>query len=204
VNILAIGAHPGDIEFGAGGTLVKYAQKGHGVHLLVMTDGERGGEPAEKRREQEAAAKALGAQQLFWGGYQDTELAVDRALIAKLESVVHRVRPDLIIGPSGEDTHQDRRSLATAVLSGSHATRNVLCYEGPTTANFTPSVYVDINAVLDRKLEALRAHAWPVRAGVEPVDVVELARAAAQFRGVQGRVRNAEGFVPLRLFINVD
>jgi LmbE family N-acetylglucosaminyl deacetylase len=205
VNILAIGAHPDDIEFGCGGTLIKYAQKGHGVHLLVMTDGERGGEPAEKRREQEAAAKALGAQQLFWGGYHETELALDRVVIQKLESVLHRVRPDLIIGPFGDDTHPDRRNLAAAVTSASRSTRNVLFYEGPTTANFTPSVYVDITAVLDRKLEALRAHAsHGLRTGVEQVDSLELARAAAHFRGVQGRVRNAEGFMPLRLFINVD
>ncbi len=205
MNILAIGAHPDDIEFGCGGTLIKYAQKGHGIHLLVMTDGARGGDPAERRREQEAAAKVLGAQQLFWGGYQDTELGLDRALIQKVESVLHRIRPDLIIGPFGDDTHQDHRNLSASVMTASRYTRNVLFYEGPTTANFTPSVYVDINAALERKLDALRAHASQVgRTGVEHLDILDLAQAAAHFRGVQGRVRNAEGFVPLRLFINVD
>ncbi len=205
MNILAIGAHPDDIEFGCGGTLIKYALKGHGVLLLVMTDGGRGGDPAERRREQEAAAKILGAQQLFWGGYQDTEVPLDRALIQKVESVLHRIRPDLIIAPFGDDTHQDHRHLSTSVVTASRYTRNVLFYEGPTTANFTPSVFVDINAVLERKLDALRAHASQVvRTGVEHLSITDLAQAAAHFRGIQGRVRNAEGFVPLRLFINVD
>jgi len=205
VNILAIGAHPDDIEFGCGGTLIKYALKGHGVHLLVMTDGGRGGDPAERRREQEAAAKVLGAQQLFWGGYQDTEMPLDRALIQKVESVLHRLRPDLIIAPFSDDTHQDHRYLSASVMTASRYTRNVLFYEGPTTANFTPSVYVDINTVLERKLDALRAHASQVaRTGVEHLNILDLVQAAAHFRGIQGRVRNAEGFVPLRLFINVD
>jgi hypothetical protein len=43
-----------------------------------------------------------------------------------------------------------------------------------------------------------------VKTGVEGLSIIDLAQAAAHFRGVQGRVRNAEGFVPLRLFINVD
>jgi LmbE family N-acetylglucosaminyl deacetylase len=205
VNILAIGAHPDDIEFGCGGTLIKYAQKGHGVHLLVLTDGGRGGQGTERRREQETAARLLGAQQLFWGEYPDTEVVLDRDLIQKVEAVLHRIRPQLILAPFADDTHQDHRYLSAAVLTASRYTRNVLFYEGPTTANFTPAVFVDIGLVLEQKLDALRAHASQVgKTGVEHLSILELAQAAAHFRGVQGRVRSAEGFVPLRLFINVD
>lgn len=205
MNILAIGAHPDDIEFGCGGTLIKYALKGHVVHLLSMTDGGKGGDPAERRKEQEEAAKVLGAQQLFWGGYEDTEVPIERDLIQKVEGVLHRVRPELILVHWGDDTHQDHRHLSTSVVTASRYTRNVLFYEGPTTANFTPSIFVDIDAVLERKLNALAAHASQVvKTGVEGLSIVDLARAAAHFRGIQGRVRNAEGFVPLRLFINVD
>lgn len=205
MNILAIGSHPDDIEFGCGGTLIKYALKGHGIHLLILTDGARGGDPAERRREQEQAAKLLGAQSLLWGGYQDTELPLDRDLIQKIEATLHRVRPDLIFVHFADDTHQDHRHLSTSVVTASRYTRNVLFYEGPTTANFTPSVFVDISAVLDRKLAALAAHASQVvKTGVEDLSILDLARAGAHFRGIQGRVRNAEGFVALRLFINVD
>jgi len=205
VNILAIGAHPDDIEFGCGGTLIKYALKGHNIYLYVLTDGGRGGDPAERRKEQEAATKLLGAQQLFWGGYADTELPLDRDLIQKVEGILHLVTPDLIFVHFGDDTHQDHRHLSMSVVTASRYTRNVLFYEGPTTANFTASVFVDIDAVLDRKLTALDAHASQVvKTGVEGLSVLDLARAAAHFRGIQGKVRNAEGFMPLRLFINVD
>lgn len=205
MNILAIGSHPDDIEFGSGGTLIKYALKGHAVHLFVLTDGGRGGDPAERRKEQEQAAQLLGAKPPIWGGYQDTELPLDRDLIQKVEGVLGRIRPDLIFVHFGDDTHQDHRHLATSVVTASRYTRNVLFYEGPTTANFTPSVFVDIDSVLDRKIAALKAHASQVvKTGVEGLCVLDLARAAAHFRGIQGRVRNAEGFMPLRLFINVD
>jgi len=204
VNILAIGAHPDDIEFGCGGTLIKYALKGHDIYLFILTDGGKGGDPAIRRKEQEEAARVLGTKQLFWGGYQDTEVPLDRDLIQRVEETLRLVRPDLIFVHFGDDTHQDHRHLSTSVVTASRYTRNVLFYEGPTTANFTPSVFVDIEAVLERKLAALKAHASQViKTGVEGLSILDLARAAAHFRGIQGRVRNAEGFVPLRLFINV-
>jgi len=205
VKILAIGAHPDDIEYGCGGTLIKYARRGHDTSLLILTDGGRGGDPAERRKEQEEAARVIGARQIFWGGYQDTELSIERDLVQKVEEILHLVRPDRILVHFGDDTHQDHRHLSTAVVTASRYTRDVLFYEGPTTSNFSPSVFVDVDGVLERKLEALAAHASQVaKTGVESLSILDLARAAAHFRGIQGRARNAEGFVPLRLFLNVD
>lgn len=205
MKILAIGSHPDDIEFGCGGTLIKYGLKGHDIYLLVMSEGGMGGDPVVRRKEQEEAAQLLGAHGLFWGGYKDTEIANDRDLIAKLEGIFERIKPDLIFVHWADDTHQDHRNLSTSVASASRYTRNVLLYEGPTTVNFTPSVFVDINAVFERKLQVLKAHASQIgKTGVEELSILNLAQATAHFRGVQGRVRNAEGFVPLRLFINVD
>lgn len=205
VNILAIGAHPDDVEFGCGGALISYAHKGHATYVLVMTNGAGGGDPAVRREEQETAAQVLGCRQLFWGGYQDTELPIDRDVIQKVEEVMRVVRPDLIFVHWGDDTHQDHRHLSASVVTASRYTRNVLFYEGPTSANFSPSVFVEIESALEQKLDALWAHVSQViKIGVEGLSIVDLARAAAHFRGIQGRVRNAEGFVPLRLFLHVD
>ena len=203
LKILAIGAQPDDIEFGCGGTLIKYARKGHDIHLFIVTDGGRGGDPGERRREQEAAARLLGAHQPVWGGYQDAEVVLDRGLIQKIEGVIRGAQ--LVLAPFGDDTRPDHRHVSMAVVTASRHTRNVLFYEGITTTSFAPSVYVDVDAVLERKLETLRSHASQLeKAGVEGRSILELAEATAGFRGIQGRVRHAEGFVPLRLFINVD
>jgi len=70
MNILAIGPHPDDIEIGCSGTLIKYAQQGHGVFLLIITKGEKGGDPETRHEEQLKAAEIMGARDVFWGGLQ--------------------------------------------------------------------------------------------------------------------------------------
>jgi LmbE family N-acetylglucosaminyl deacetylase len=205
MHILAIGAHPDDVEFGCGGTLIKYARQGHEVFLLVMTDGSGGGDGAIRHREQEESTRILRASKLFWAGYPDTAIPLDRALIQRLESVIREVQPDFIFVHYHDDTHQDHRHLATSTITATRYTRNVLFYEGPTTQNFAPSVFVDVDNVLEDKIAGLRAHTSQVsKTNIEGLSILDVARASAHFRGIQGRVRNAEGFVPLRLFININ
>lgn len=204
MNILALGCHPDDIEFGCGGTLIKYARSGHRIHMMVMTEGHAGGDRQVRRAEQEKAADLLRCEKLFWGGYLDTEVPVGQTIIQRLEEVVADVEPAFIFVHHRDDTHQDHRNLAQATITATRYSRNVLFYEGPTTQTFTPSVFVDISRVMDEKVRALEAHASQVdKTNIGELSIVELAHAAAHFRGTQARVRSAEGFMPLRLFINV-
>jgi len=204
MKILALGCHPDDIEFGCGGALSKYAGAGHEVYMMVMTEGHAGGDHHTRRREQEKAADIIGCKQLFWGGYTDTELPLSRALIQTIEKVIGEVEPAFIFVHYGEDTHQDHRVLSQATVTATRYTRNVLFYEGPTTQDFTPTVFVALHGVIGRKIDALQAHASQVqKTNIGDLNIVELAEAAALFRGTQARIKHAEGFVPLRLFINV-
>ena len=203
-NILAIGAHPDDIEFGCGGALIKYTQKGHRLFLLVMTGGGLGGSVSVRTQEQETSGKILGAEKIYWGGYKDTHLVVDIDLIGKIEAVIAEVKPDFIFCNFPDDTHQDHRHLAQTIMSATRYIRNVLFFEGPTTQNFNPQVFVDISDTLDRKVQALQAHHSQVmKTNIEDLSIVEVARSSANFRGIQGRVKNAEAFHSLRLFINI-
>ena len=204
MNILAIGAHPDDIEYGCAGTLVKYADRGHRLHLLILTGGEEGGSGRERQREQSASAEIIGTQQVFWGGYRDTQLPLNKELIDKIEEVLVEVKPDLILVNHGDDTHQDHRILTQATMSATRYVRNVLFFEVPTTQNFNPQVFVDISDTLERKFKVLEAHNSQVmKTNIENMSIVELAKANATFRGIQGRVKFAEAFTPLRLFINI-
>jgi LmbE family N-acetylglucosaminyl deacetylase len=204
VNILAIGAHPDDIEFGCGGALIKYTQKGHRLFLLVMTGGALGGSSAVRTQEQKTSGKILGAKKIYWGGYEDTHLVVDVELIGKIEAVIAEIKPDFIFCNFPDDTHQDHRHLAQAIMSATRYIRNVLFFEGPTTQNFNPQVFVDISDTLDRKIEALKAHHSQVmKTNIEDLSIVEVAHSSANFRGIQGRVKYAEAFHSLRLFINI-
>ncbi len=204
VNILAIGAHPDDIEFGCGGALIKYSQKGHRLFILVMTGGGLGGSSSVRTQEQKASGKILGAQKIYWGGYEDTHLVVNIDLIGKIEAVIAEVKPHFIFCNFPDDTHQDHRHLSQAIMSATRYIRNVLFFEGPTTQNFNPQVFVDISDTLDEKVEALESHRSQVmKTNIEDLSIVEVARSSANFRGIQGRVKYAEAFHSLRLFINI-
>jgi LmbE family N-acetylglucosaminyl deacetylase len=202
MRILALGAHPDDIEAGCGGTLIKYAENGHRIFLMVMTQGGQGGSAAVRKREQARAARLLQAEKVFWGGYKDTEVPLGRDLIQTVEEIVKKIDPHFIFVNYHDDTHQDHRHLAMSTITATRYTKNVLFYEGPTTQNFAPTVFVDIEQALDRKIQSLEAHASQVRkTNIEGLSIADLVRSSAHFRGIQGRVKNAEGFLPLRLFI---
>ena len=204
IRVLALGAHPDDIEAGCGGTLMKYAINGHRVFQMVMTAGEQGGRGAIRKREQQRASQHLHVEKIFWGGYRDTEVPAGQRLIQKIERVVKEVDPHFIFVHYHDDTHQDHRNLAVGTITATRYTRNVLFYEGPTTQNFSPTVFVDIDTVLEKKIDALKAHRSQVmKTNIEGLTIVDIIRSSAHFRGIQGRITNAEAFVPLRLFINI-
>ena len=200
MNILAIGAHPDDIEFGCGGMLIKYAQKGHNIYLLVLTAGGIGGDSEIRKKEQEEAAKFMKARQVFWGDFQDTELSLTKELISVIENVINKIKPKMVLLNYFDDTHQDHRVIAQAGISATRYIKEVLHYEVPTSRNFQPDIFVDIGNVLDEKLKLLRIHASQVnRTKVENLTILQSAQSCATFRGYQGRVKYAEGFKAIRI-----
>ena len=205
MKILAIGAHPDDIEVGCAGTLAKYAQNGHDIYMLVMTEGHMGGEGAIRKKEQTKSAKLLKPRELIWGAYKDTLLTPHmNQMVHDIEVVLKKIAPDFIFVHYEDDTHQDHQALTKATISATRYVRNVLFYEGPTTQNFSPTIYVDIKESLDAKIAMLLAHRSQVRkTNIEGLAITDVVRSTAVFRGIQGRVQFAEAFLPLRLFINV-
>ena len=200
MNILAVGAHPDDIEIGCGGTLLKYAQKGHNIYLLVLTPGDVGGDPEVRKKEQENSARSMGAKEVFWGGFKDTHLSEERPLIDTMEEIIKKVLPQVVFVNHISDIHQDHRITAAACLSATRYIKEVLYYEVPTTQNFQPEIYVDIGNVLDKKLELLKIHNSQVnRTRVEGLTILESAQSCATFRGYQGRVKYAEAFQGVRI-----
>ena len=204
MNVLAIGAHPDDVEYGCGGTLALYAQKGHDVYMFVASDGARGGTADVRAIEQRDAALALGVREVLWGGYADTEVPISRELIAALEEAIRRVRPTMIFANFPDDTHQDHRHLAQATVSATRYVPNFLFYEVPSTQNFAPNCYTNVDKVLDLKLAALEAHRSQVtKTNIEDLTILELAVSCANFRGIQARVKYAEAFQSVRLLLDI-
>lgn len=203
IHVLAIGAHPDDLEYGCAGTLIRHAQRGDHVYLAIVTDGSAGGDAALRRAEQEAAARLIGAKEVFYLDYPDTLFECNRESIMRIEHIIRQVEADTVLTHWVEDTHQDHRNIARAVVPAARSVSNLLYFEGLSSQDFNPTVFVNIGEVIGQKLNALEAHASQVeKTNIEDLNIVDISRSAAHFRGIQGRVTFAEGFIPVRYFID--
>ena len=203
-RILAIGAHPDDIDHGCGGTLLKLSDQGASIYLCIVTDGSAGGNGEIRRKEQERAASVLKAKKLLWGEFADTTILLDKKLIDFLDSVIGEVQPTEVYVNWPQDTHQDHMNLARATMVAARYVRRVIFYEAYTSRNFDPDFFVNISTVLDRKIDLLKSHKSQVdKPNPAQTDMVESMQAVARFRGFQGNVRFAEGFKLLRFLRDI-
>ena len=122
MNILAIGAHPDDIELGCGGLLIKAVRNGHSVYLYNITQGEKAGDPQQRICELRNTARYIRAKALYIDRFPDTQLSLTSDLINHIESCVTLCKPDLLITHPMTDTHHDHRVVAEASIE---AGRNV-------------------------------------------------------------------------------
>ncbi len=197
LRVLAVGAHPDDVELGCGGALLRHAAAGDDITVLVMTDGGRG-ELADMSRhhEQREAAERLGAE-LRWGGFEDCRIPEGADSIAVIDSVLAEIGADVLYTHASGDTHQDHRATAAATLAAGRNVPTILQYETPSTMHFDPTVFIDVTDVLDQKLGVVQTHLSQVlRAGRVDLDALG---AQARFRGFQGRVGAAEAFELARI-----
>ena len=204
MNILALGAHPDDIEYGCGGTFLKFARKGENIYFMVLTKGEFGGDPKVREKEQEEAMKLLGVKKIFWGGCVDTELPNERIIITRIDKVIEEVNPDEVYVNFIDDIHQDHRTLAECTLAATRYVKKVFFYEDYTSNNFEPDIFVDIGDVLKEKQKLIQVFSSQVtKAYPTKLDMVESVKATANFRGFQGKVKYAEGFKAFRFLRDV-
>lgn len=178
---LAIGAHPDDIEFGAGGTLARWAGEGCAVTMLVVTDGSKGTwdpdrDPAElaqaRRAEQAAAAATLGAGPVVHLDEVDGELQVSMRLRARLCREIRQAKPDVVLTHDPwqrYQLHPDHRATGTLALDGIVAARDPLFYPDQGVAPHRPKAVLlwsadapdhaePIDASIDTKIAALLCH----------------------------------------------
>jgi LmbE family N-acetylglucosaminyl deacetylase len=153
-TLLALGAHPDDIEIGCAGSLLRWAHRYHLV-FVVATDGGRS-RPAGADRvvEAEKVAASFGAD-LHVLGLGDGDLGAIADVIASLEDVGARTHPTRVLVPCHRDSHQDHRRLGRAARAAFRRVDEVFAYESHSTEQFAPTYFVDIGAHIDRKCELL-------------------------------------------------
>ncbi len=220
MKVLAIGAHPDDLEILCGGTLARYAQEGARVTMCSVANGDRGSfehsrEEIAGIRAEEAnrAARLLGAT--YYGlGVSDAEVnSADPAQQRLVTEIVRKIDPDIVITHSGEDYMPDHNEVSRLVEAATFfASVPLYETESPPTGSvvplyfmdtlagigFIPTEYVDISSVHELKMQALGCHASQLDwlQGHDGVDTLGNTRIADAYRGNQCGVVAAEGFRP--------
>ncbi len=192
MDILAIGAHPDDVELGCGGLLIKAVRSGHNVYIYTVTKGGAGGDPKERVKEAQKSAQFIGAKALWVDDLPDSRLREGIELISRIESRIDIVRPDLILTHHSKDVHHDHRTVASATLEAGRYDSNILSYEIPLTRNFEPRVFYDVSDVIDDKLELVNLF----ESQREKVYLRGNAiRGLAEFRALQSRFHGTVSYV---------
>lgn len=201
-SAMTVGAHPDDAEFGAGGTLARWAEAGCEVTILVVTDGSKGSWDedittaelvARRRAEQERAAEALGASQVVHLDHVDGVLEYSMALREEVCRWTRTVRPAVVLGHDPWRRymlHPDHRAAGWALIDGVVAARDHLFFPEQGLEKHRPDAlllwqadepnhYEDITSTFDRKIAALLEHSS--QAQTTMADATSSAEARAGF-----------------------
>ncbi|MGD0377445.1 MAG: response regulator [Streptosporangiaceae bacterium] len=195
-SVLAIGAHPDDVEIGAAGALLAHRGMGHEVSILTLSRGARGGTESTRAGESEMAALVLGAT-LFLEDLQDTRIGEGDPTIGAISRVVEMVRPTVIYTHSLHDVHQDHRNTHRAAMVAVREVGRVYCFQSPSaTVDFRPTRFVTIDEQLERKLIAIQAFGSQaqVRTYLKP----DLIQSNARYWSRHGDGLYAEAFEVIR------
>ena len=206
LDVLAIGAHPDDVELGCGGTLAVLARQGKRVGILHLTRGEMGtrGTAEERIAEAEAAARALGAVEMDFldcgdGGLR-TGPAEEDALIARLRLW----QPDLVLGPTPSDRHPDHgrahrlveaacfyAGLKNRAPAAGPPFRPAAVFSYMQHDHFTPSFLVDVTAGWEAKIASMRAYRSQLHGGGATSEGPATKVSTPEFwHAVEGRARH--------------
>lgn len=197
-SILAIGAHPDDIELGCGGTLAKLALAGAKIHAVIFSKGRRGAlSDQDRATETRAALEILRIQKITIYDFEDTQLSSFLTqMVEILDRHVAADRPRRAYTMFQHDRHQDHRAVYEASAIACREVPQLLGYETPSSyPNFVPTMFEDITEFLKIKLNSLSCHNSQGQRLYMQRDKI---RAAAHFRGAQIDLGPSEGFIPYK------
>lgn len=223
MKVLAIGAHPDDVEILCAGTVAKFARLGHEVFICHVCNGNKGSKiysseelAIMRRNESISSAKIIGAVSIS-SEIADGEVVLDLNSRIKIIDVLRQSDPDIVITHSPDDYHSDHINVSRLVFEATYLANLVLwktsfsptsklpyLYYMDTLAgvNFTPDEYVDITETIDIKIEMMMKMqsqlGWLKE--MHNCDAAEFIKTVARFRGFQAGVGYAEAFTQQKMY----
>src|SRR3989344_5470588 len=194
MNVLAVGAHPDDIELGCGGAILKHLALGNEVYILIMTKGNRGNH-TPGMQECFASLEFLGVKRenIFFAGFEDGYLQDNYETVNLIESYVNKFEIDRIYTHYPHDRHQDHRNCSYAVSSAARKIPEIFLFEGPSTKTpFEPHYFIEISEEqVEKKVKSLNYYQTQVKKGIVNTEIV---RNLASVYGLKNNKRYAESF----------
>jgi LmbE family N-acetylglucosaminyl deacetylase len=201
LKVIITGGHPGDPEYGCGGTGARYSDLGHDVILLYLNKGEGTDEASFARSAATRTAEAAKACEILkarpaFAGQIDAQAIVDNKHYDQFRSLIGSERPDIVFTQWPIDNHRDHRAISLLTydawvrLGKKFALYYYEVSNGEDTVQFAPTHYVDISAVAARKRQACFAHA-----SQSPERFYELQELVMRMRGIESGHKYAEGFI---------
>lgn len=152
--VLAIGAHPNDVEVGVGGILAAHRDAGNPVTILVLSRGSIDGGVREAWDRSLASANIIGAT-LVLEDAAEYDIQADKT-VEVIKRTVAEVKPTIVYTHSINDRHKDHRAAFDATMLAATGVPTVVCYQGTTsTTDFNPNRFVTIDGRTDAKLAML-------------------------------------------------
>lgn len=231
MRVLAIGAHPDDIEIACSGTLAKCVARGDTVIVCHVSSGNLGHvvippEELRKIRKQEAiTAGGLAGIEVIDGGFDDLEIYENnREARDKIVDVIRYANPDFIITHDPNDYMPDHTAVSKLVFDASFTATlpNYVCsvrrYSKDDTpaklvpifymdtlagVDFNPTIFVDVTETIDLKLKMLNCHASQVvwMKDHDGIDFLDMVRTCSRYRGYQCGADYAEGFKSCQVYL---
>jgi LmbE family N-acetylglucosaminyl deacetylase len=210
-QVIAIGAHPDDVEFGCAGTLARHVQAGDKVTIVHMTCtdcmniyGEKVIQGERRRKEAELAAGIIGAELIILG-FTDQMVPFDRESIFAVERVIKQVKADIIYTHWNGDSHQDHINTLKSVLAAGRNVDQIYLYEQvplPRVGKIFSEVnyYVNITDFYQIKETASLAHVSQVKDKYHDKIMLGM-RSLAEFRGGQCDCKYAEAFEAVKQIV---
>jgi LmbE family N-acetylglucosaminyl deacetylase len=211
-KVLAIGAHPDDLEFGCFGTLARHIAEGDEVTMVIMTASDvKDAHTNQTTRtasvsveEAIQSAKLLETAELVFGEFEDTKIPFDNKSVAFIERMIKWKNIDTIYTHWAGDTHQDHINTLSATMAAARLVPNVFCYEQVplpriTTTYPVANYYVDVTKFMYIKLQGCKCHDSQVsKFNQHGFDILDGITTLAKFRGNQCGVKYAEAFNVLK------
>ncbi|MCX6709422.1 MAG: PIG-L family deacetylase [Candidatus Woesearchaeota archaeon] len=174
-KVIAISAHPDDLEIGASFAVMNYVREGYEVYSILVTDGDKGGDSAVRIREAEEAAKVLGIKDIFRLKCPDTNLPKESKLIEKLESFYYKYLPEVVITHTTKERHKDHVQVSNASRIAFRKSSTIIMFRSVSgLVEFSPHLfYVGDKDDLENKIRACSCHKTQVEKGILDLEVIQ-------------------------------